>query len=165
MMRPPSLLFSLAEDRPYLWVPSFRVSARNFYTHRLLDCIYSAYLLGINAVVAVQAGQLTDPEYRAIPSLVAGVAAMAGGIPVIPPQFRPHEEVSDPDDYPVFSYFCFFVGFFQCLILMPPHRRRVPTVYRTVVINVPDSLEPSVFGPHESGSLIICSDPEPSINK
>jgi hypothetical protein len=43
--------------------------------------------------VAVQAGQLTDPEYRAIPSLVAAVAGMAG-IPVIPPQFHPHEEVS-----------------------------------------------------------------------
>ncbi len=43
--------------------------------------------------VAVQAGQLTDPEYRATPSLVAAAAAMAGGIPEIP-QFRPHEEVT-----------------------------------------------------------------------
>jgi hypothetical protein len=44
--------------------------------------------------VAFQAGQLTDPEYRATPSLAAAVVAMAGGIPEIP-QFRPHEEVSD----------------------------------------------------------------------
>jgi hypothetical protein len=44
--------------------------------------------------VAFQAGQLTDPEYRAIPSLVAAVVVvMAGGIPVIP-KFHPHEEVS-----------------------------------------------------------------------
>jgi hypothetical protein len=61
-----------------------------------MDCLtvfYSVYLHRINAVVAFQAGQLTDPEYRAIPSPVAAVVAMAGGIPVIL-QFHPHEEVS-----------------------------------------------------------------------
>ncbi len=76
---------------------------------------YSVYLLDIDAVVAVQAGQLTDPEYRAIPSLVAvaGMAgAMAGGIPVIP-QFHPHEEVSDPDDSPVFSFCSVCTGIFR----------------------------------------------------
>jgi hypothetical protein len=82
-----------------------------------IDCwtegILYVYLLGINAVVAVQAGQLTDPECRAIPSLVAAVVAMAGGIPAIQ-QFRPHEEVSYQDDSPVFAFcFCVYLsGFF-----------------------------------------------------
>jgi hypothetical protein len=82
---------------------AYVVSPRVIFIH--IDCwtvFNSVYLLGINAVVVIQAGQLTDPEYRAIPSLVAAVVAMVG-IPVIP-QFRPHEEVSDPDDYPVFSF-------------------------------------------------------------
>jgi hypothetical protein len=77
---------------------------------------YTVYLLGINAVVAFQAGQLTDPEYRAIPSLVAVAAvAMARGIPVIP-QFHPHEEVSHQDNSPVFlfySVYTVFAGFFR----------------------------------------------------
>jgi hypothetical protein len=71
--------------------------------------------------VAVQAGQLTDPECRAIPSLVAAVVAMAGGMPVIP-QFHPHEEVS----YQYMILLCFhfflrgFVGFFRVSVSVLP---------------------------------------------
>ncbi len=73
-----------------------------------IDCwtvACSAYLLGINADVVIQAGQqLTDPEYRAIPNLVAAVVAGMEGIPVIP-QFHPHEEVSYQDDSLVFLFY------------------------------------------------------------
>jgi hypothetical protein len=106
----PSLLFP--------WQKNGSVSPHVSFIH--IDCwtvFDSVYLLGINAVVAYQAGQLTDPEYRAIPSLVAAVVVMAGGIPVIPPQFHPHEEVSCQDDSPVFFIlFCVYLSvFFPCL--------------------------------------------------